>query len=268
MEQSKIVLIGAGNVAHHLAGALLQAGGNLCQIYSRGIESARALGTRTGVTYATDPREVIPDADIYIYCVSDDALPSVLKSVKVKGAPLFLHTSGSLPAEILKPHARDYGVIYPLQTFSRARDLDFREIPLFIEASSPAVRERLWSFCEELSDALYPTCYEQRRRLHLAAVFACNFPNALYRVASGLLDGVDLPFSVLHPLIFETASKVMTLSPAEAQTGPAARGDEQTIAAHKKQLKAIDAEALTLYTLLTAIIRRGAGENNNENETT
>lgn len=254
------MLIGAGNVARHLAAALLAAGGNLCQVYSRGEEAARELGRRTGVAYTTDPREMIPDGDVYIYCVNDDALPAVLKTTRVKGNPLLLHVSGNLPAAILKPYARDHGVIYPLQTFSRERELDFREIPLFIEGSSPAVLERVRKLCEELSDKVYAANSEQRERLHLAAVFACNFPNALYRVAGELLEGSGFPFPVLRPLILETASKVMTLSPAAAQTGPAARGDEKTIARHEKRLRSADNEIRELYALLSARIKRETGE--------
>ncbi|MDR2413655.1 MAG: DUF2520 domain-containing protein [Odoribacteraceae bacterium] len=262
MEQGKIVLVGAGNVARHLSAALLSAGGNICQVYSRGAASAGELGRRVGAGYTTDPREVIADGDIYLFCTSDDALPAVLESLTIAGDPLLLHVSGSLPAGVLAPYSRDHGVIYPLQTFSRGREIDFKEIPLFIEGSSPAVLERLRGLCGELGGACYPTDLEQRRRLHLAAVFACNFPNALYRVAGRLLEGSGITFPVLRPLILETARKMAVMSPAEAQTGPAYRGDEGTLARHREQLEAIDREALEIYALLSDLIRRGREQDN------
>jgi predicted short-subunit dehydrogenase-like oxidoreductase (DUF2520 family) len=260
MKQEKIVLIGAGNVAHHLAAALLKAGGNLCQIYSRGAESARELAARTGISYTTDPRQVMPDGDVYLFCVSDDALSPVLRLIRVKDNPLLLHTSGNLPVDVFKPFSRSRGVIYPLQTFSKYRELDFGEIPLFIEGSSPTVLKRVRELSRELSPRVYPTRFEQRKALHLAAVFACNFPNALYQVAARLLERHDLPFSLLRPLIFETAHKVMSMPPAEAQTGPAKRGDENTLARHEKQLRSVDKELLALYTLLSDLVKRETGK--------
>ena len=142
-QQDKIILIGAGNVAHHLAGALLKAGENLCQIYSRTLDSARQLGMKTGISYTAEVNEVFPDGDIYIFCVSDDALLSLFKSIRINKEAIILHTSGSLPMDIFKPYVTYYGVLYPLQTFTKKRDLDFKEIPLCIEASNPEVLEVL-----------------------------------------------------------------------------------------------------------------------------
>ena len=130
MKDKRIILIGAGNVAHHLAPALLKAGLNLCQIYSRSIESARELGRKTGITYTADLFGIYPDGDIYIFCVSDDALLSLFKSIRINKEAIILHTSGSLPMDIFKPYVTYYGVLYPLQTFTKKRDLDFKEIPL------------------------------------------------------------------------------------------------------------------------------------------
>ncbi len=145
MQTKRIVLLGAGNVAHHLAAALLKSGLNLCQIYSRSIESARELGMKTGITYTTDPNIVYPDADIYIFCVSDDALISVYKSIRIHVGALLLHTSGSMPLGIFDSWAGAVGVFYPLQTFSRKRDLDFSEVPLLNSAIIGAFR---LDFCE------------------------------------------------------------------------------------------------------------------------
>ena len=112
MKDKRIILIGAGNVAHHLAPALLKAGLNLCQIYSRSIESARELGRKTGITYTADLFGIYPDGDIYIFCVSDDALLSLFKSIRINKEAIILHTSGSLPMDIFKPYVTYYGVVY------------------------------------------------------------------------------------------------------------------------------------------------------------
>ena len=226
-QQDKIILIGAGNVAHHLAGALLKAGENLCQIYSRTLDSARQLGMKTGISYTAEANEVYPDGDIYIFCVSDD---------------------------VFKSYSKHYGVIYPVQTFSKKRELDFREIPLCVEGNTGPVKERIKKFAEKLSGKIYEIDSAQRKELHLAAVFACNFPNYLYQVAGKLLEDKGLSFAMLRPLIFETAHKVMLLNPEEAQTGPAKRGDESIMNMHKNMLKN-DKDLLKIYTILSEGIK-------------
>ena len=250
MEQERIILIGAGNVAHHLAAALLKAGENLCQIYSRTLEPARLLGMKTGIAYTAEMSEIYPDGDIYIFCVSDDSLASLLKTIRIKEEALLLHTSGSLPMDILKPYSKNYGVLYPVQTFSKKRDLDFDEIPLCTEGSSPNVLGKIKMLAEKLSGKIYAINSMQRKELHLAAVFACNFPNYLYSVAGKLLEEHGLSFAMLRPLIFETAHKVMLLTPEEAQTGPARRGDEGIMNMHKSMLKN-NKDLLKIYTLLS-----------------
>ena len=182
-QQDKIILIGAGNVAHHLAGALLKAGENLCQIYSRTLDSARQLGMKTGISYTAEVNEVYPDGNIYIFCVSDDALLSLFKSIRINKEAIILHTSGSLPMDIFKPYVTYYGVLYPLQTFTKKRDLDFKEIPLCIEASNPEVLEVLRGLTRLLSVRVEEISSEKRKTLHLAAVFANNFVNHLYGIA-------------------------------------------------------------------------------------
>lgn len=261
-EQSKIILIGAGNVAHHLAAALLRAAENLCQIYSRTLEAAQSLGMKTGIPYTTDINEIYPDGDIYIFCVNDDALPSMIKVVKTPCDAILLHTSGSQPMSIFKSYAQNYGVIYPIQTFSKRRELDFREIPLCIEGNTPSTLSRVRKMAEKLSDKIYEINSVQRKELHLAAVFANNFPNYLYQVAGKILEKNGLPFSMLRPLIFETAHKVMLLNPEEAQTGPAKRGDESIMNMHKSMLKG-EKELLKIYTLLSD----GIKESQNKEDT-
>lgn len=254
MKNKKIALIGAGNVAHHLAPALLKAGVNLCQVYSRTIESARELGMKTGITYTSDIFAVYPDCDIYIFCVSDDVLLPLFKSIRLNKNALILHTSGSLPMHIFKPFADHYGVLYPLQTFTKKRNLDFGEIPLCIEGSDSKVTAEIRTLAELLSRRVEEVSSEKRKTLHLAAVFANNFVNHFYGIAGKILEKEEMDFDLLRPLIFETAHKVMLLSPENAQTGPARRGDEGVLSMHKALLKN-DRKLLNLYTIISEAIR-------------
>lgn len=254
MRNKRIVLIGAGNVAHHLAPALLKAGLNLCQIYSRTLESARELGIKTGITYTADNFAVYPDCDIYIFCVNDDAILPLFKSLRINKDAIILHTSGSMPMDTFKSFTPHYGVFYPLQTFSKRRILDFREIPLCLEASDKATFKIIKSLADEISDRVQEISSEKRKTLHLAAIFANNFTNHLYGMAGKLLEEEGLDFAMLRPLIFETAHKVMLMTPETAQTGPARRGDDGIIGMHKKQLKNKD-KYLKLYTLISDSIK-------------
>lgn len=254
MNNKRIVLIGAGNVAHHLAPALLKAGVNLCQIYSRSVESARELGIKTGITYTADSFTVYPDADIYIFCVSDDVLLSIFKGLRINSNALILHTSGSVPMDIFQPYRERFGVLYPLQSFTKKRDLDFREIPLCIEASTPAVLKEVRELAELLASRVEDINTEKRKHLHLAAVFANNFTNHLYGMAGKLLEKEGLSFDMLRPLIFETAHKVMLMPPESAQTGPARRGDENILAMHKNLLKT-NKKLQNIYALMSDSIR-------------
>lgn len=259
MKNKRVVLIGAGNVAHHLAPALLKASVNLCQIYSRSIESARELGRKTGITYTADIFAVYPDCDIYIFCVSDDALLSLFKSIRINKEALILHTSGSLPLSIFQPFVKRYGVLYPLQTFTKRRDLEFREIPLCVEGSNTEVLQEVRELAGLLSVRIEEISSEKRKYLHLAAVFANNFVNYLYGISGKILEKEGLDFSLLRPLIFETAHKVMLISPENAQTGPARRGDENILNIHKVLLKD-DRGLSNLYTILSDAIRESVKE--------
>lgn len=266
MMNKKIVLIGAGNVAHHLAPALLRAGMNLCQIYSRTLESARDLGRKTGITYTSDTFAVYPDGDIYIFCVSDDALLSVFKSLRINEDALILHTSGSVPLDIFKPYRQNYGVLYPLQTFSKTRNLDFGEIPLCIEAPDKEVLKTIGQIADKLSSKVYEISSEKRKKLHLAAILANNFTNHLYHMAGKLLEKEDLDFNLLRPLIFETAHKVMQMIPENAQTGPARRGDTNILNLHKSMLKD-NRDIQTLYVLLSQSIQQTYSKKEKKEET-
>ncbi len=218
----RTVLIGRGNVASHLQEALTQAG-----------HQVLALGGRN----RTQP--IPQDADLYVIAVTDSAIAQVAEAIgPVNG--LVVHTAGSVPMSILPQ--RNRGVLYPLQTFTKGRPLDMRQIPLFIESDGnlPLLHE----VASQISSVVTEMDSSRRRFLHLAAVFCCNFTNHMYRITQKMLAQHDIPFSVMLPLIDETARKVHTLSPAQAQTGPAVRWNHEVMAAQIELLEREDLKQL------------------------
>ncbi|MCB0761802.1 MAG: DUF2520 domain-containing protein [Flavobacteriales bacterium] len=235
-----ISFIGSGNVATHLANALKAASHNIVEVWSRNPEHAKRLAREVGagtVEYIRELRKV----DVIIAAVSDDALTAV--SHLIEPAQLLVHTSGSVPLEALSTGRR--GVFYPLQTFTRDKAVDMRNVPVCIEAGDELDEALLRNAAESISDAVHVISSEQRKHLHLAAVFACNFSNHLYRIAELILQDQDMELDLLKPLILETALKVQDLSPREAQTGPARRGDTHVLNSHLHLLK--DPELRAMY---------------------
>ena len=227
----RIALIGRGRVATHMGKALLKAGHKVVSVNSR--------------TLAELPQ----DADVYIIAVKDSALQEVISKVtKGREGQLFLHTAGSMPLSVFEGYADNAGVLYPMQTFSMDREVDFREIPLFIEGADPRIR----AVAESLSAHVYELSTADRKYLHLAAVFACNFANHCYTLAADVLQKKGLPFDVMLPLVDETARKVHELHPKDAQTGPAARGDQNVMQA---QASLLDGKAKEIYELLSQSIQ-------------
>lgn len=232
-DNKRIVLIGAGNVATHLGIALQEAGWQIAQVYSRTEASASELGKRLGVPFVTSMEAVCMDADVYLVMVKDDALCGLLPAlVKGREGALFVHTSGSMPMSVWSGCAVRHGVLYPMQTFSKTRKVEFASVSFFVEANSAADAEFLKSLAVSMSPKVYEATSEQRMYLHLAAVFACNFANHMYALSAHVLDKNGLPFEAMLPLIDETARKVHELFPREAQTGPAVRKDAQVMNKH------------------------------------
>ena len=208
----KIVLIGRGRLATNLEHALLSAGHEVASINSRTLEAL--------------PLE----ADVYIVAVKDAALADVIRAAtKGRESQLFVHTAGSMPMDIFKGLTVHYGVFYPMQTFSKERLVDFNDISVFLETNDAVSMERLKMLSTTLTTHIYELDSEGRKHLHLAAVFACNFVNHCYALSAEVLSAKGLPFSVMLPLVDETAQKVHVLSPREAQTGPAVRGDQNVM---------------------------------------
>lgn len=222
----KIVFIGSGNLATHLSLALKAAGEEIIQVFSRTEAHAQELAEKLACKHTTNLDEIDLNADVYILSVKDDAINQIADSICLKCShAVFVHTAGSVPMDIFKGKARHYGVLYPMQTFSKARKVDFHPIPCFIEASSEENLATIRSLAESISDHVVDCDSEKRKKLHLAAVFACNLTNHCYRLAERVLQEEGIDWKLYLPLIDETAKKVSEMSPKDAQTGPMVRYD-------------------------------------------
>lgn len=234
----KIAFIGAGRLATNLGRALLKAGHDTVQVYSRTMESAQAMADIAGGSPTNDIKKLTYDADVYIFAVKDSALAELIPQVcKGREQKVFLHTAGSIPLDVFKGMALHYGVLYPMQTFSKERKVNFREIPCFVEVSDEFSARAIVELATSVSDHVHPLSSAERKYVHLAAVFACNFVNHCYTMAADVLEKHGLPFDIMLPLIDETARKVHSMSPADAQTGPAMRYDENIMREHGKMLR-------------------------------
>lgn len=256
VEDTPIVFIGAGNLATNLAKALYHKGFRIVQVYSRTEESARTLAGQVEAEYTTDLQEISKEAQLYIVSLKDAAFVELLPQItEGRQKALLVHTAGSIPMSIWEGCTERYGVFYPMQTFSKQREVDFRDIPIFVESHSEVDTQLLKDIASALSERVYEATSEQRKSLHLAAVFTCNFTNHMYAMAAELLKKYQLPIEVMLPLIDETARKVHELAPHDAQTGPAVRYDENVINAHLQML-ADEPEMQKLYRLISENIHR------------
>ncbi len=248
-----VVILGAGNVASHLFKAFQNSESvTIVQWYNRSINAISSYGNTVSIT---DNLDDLVDADVYLIAVSDTAIKPLSQRLNFDNR-LVVHTSGSVNIhDIDKKHKR--GVFYPLQTFSKAAEIDFGEVPICIEAIDKTDLEALKQLAEALGSNYYKISTEQRQTLHVSAVYVNNFVNQLYRIAHEISDAKSINFDILKPLILETAKKVQELSPYMAQTGPAMRNDKATI---KKHLKLIENEEhKAIYELLTQSIKKTHG---------
>ncbi|HRS67642.1 MAG TPA: DUF2520 domain-containing protein [Paludibacteraceae bacterium] len=249
-----IVLIGSGNLATQLGLALHRRGLHIVQVYSRTKEAAKTLAEQLNAPFTTNLGELVPTADLYIYALKDDVLAEVINTVSVTQG-LHVHTAGSMPMSLFVKKQLNYGVFYPLQTFSKEKTVDFTNIPVFITANSTENADKLTVISKRVAEKVFVITDEQREFIHLSAVFACNFTNHLYAIAEKILAEQDLPFEPLIPLITETLEKAKTLSPSQSQTGPAQRGDQVVISKHLQLLKQ-HPEWQELYKQLTQSIEQ------------
>ena len=250
----KAILVGSGNVATHIAFALKNAGIEVAQIWSKRLAHATVLADKIGAIATNNLSDIDNGADICIVSIKDDAIAEVLEELKGFNG-VILHTSGSVNLNVFSNNFEKFGVFYPLQTFSVQKEVHFKTIPICIEANNPETLTFISQLAKKISDKVVEVKSEKRKILHLAAVFACNFTNHLYALSENLLSEHDLDFDMLRPLILETASKVQRSSPKDVQTGPAVRGDEQTIKKHEELLLK-QPQLLTIYQTLSESIKK------------
>ena len=234
----KVVLIGRGRLATNLEHAMLLAGHDVASINSRTLEAL--------------PLE----ADVFVVAVKDAALTDVIRAAtKDRDSQLFVHTAGSMPMDLFKGHTAHYGVFYPMQTFSKERLVDFNDISVFLETNDETSMKCLKMLASTLTSHIYELDSEGRKHLHLAAVFACNFVNHCYVLSAEVLAAKGLPFSVMLPLVDETAQKVHELAPQDAQTGPAVR-DDQNVMQMQSSMLADNPAVKHIYEVLSNDIQR------------
>jgi len=245
---TKITMIGAGNLALHLSHALRHAGHEIVQVYSRTERSASFLANQLNCPFTTEIDKITP-SDLAIIAVNDDAIEEVEKHIDFPK----VHTSGTKGLECLTNS--NTGVFYPLQTFSKESEVNFKTIPICIESNDEALRPLLHQLGTSISEKVYTLNSHQRRQLHIAAVIACNFSNLMYRFSQEICEEHEIPFEILHPLILETANKIQSLQPSKAQTGPAQRGDDLTLQKHLSLLEN-NSELQTIYKTLSDSIKK------------
>ena len=250
----KVVLVGSGNVATHIALALKAAGIAVVQVWSKQTQNAKILADQIQADVLTHLSEIDQQADFCIVSIKDDAITSITKElIGFKG--VVVHTSGAVNLAVFATNFEKYGVLYPLQTFSIKKEVDFTSVPICIEANLEGTLQSIRQLAEKLSRNVIEVDGEKRKVLHLAAVFACNFTNHLYVLSSDLLADYDLDFEMIRPLILETAAKVQHALPRAVQTGPAIRNDEHTLKKHEEFLLK-QPQLLNIYQTLSESIKK------------
>ena len=228
----KVTILGNGNLATHLTRVFIKKKQiDLVQVYSRSLDKMKHLSNKVSIT---DNLLDLKDADVYIIAISDNSIAELSSQLNLKDG-LVVHTSGSVPMNALKGDFNK-GVFYPLQTFTKGKRIKFKSIPICIEATNEEHLKLLEKLAGEISNDIRRITSIEREKLHLAAVFVNNFVNHLYQIANEICDENNLPFDILYPLIKETATKIESVSPTDAQTGPAKRNDSKTIEKHLDQL--------------------------------
>lgn len=259
----KIVLIGAGNVGFHLGKKLNEVGFHIAQVYSRKISKAKRLAKKTNCDAIHNIVNVSTNANLYILAVPDSAIEKVAAdlSENISNSKLVVHTSGATSSTVLKPYFKNYGILYPLQTFSVARKVNFENIPICVDSNLKKNRILLEKLGNSISQNVHQINDQERAILHVAAVFVNNFSNNLFTIGDKITSTENLPFDILKPLIKETVEKITHHSPSEMQTGPAKRGDQTTIDLHLKYLENNFPEFIEVYQTMTRNINSNISKN-------
>jgi predicted short-subunit dehydrogenase-like oxidoreductase (DUF2520 family) len=234
-----VSFIGSGNLAWHLAPALDNMGYVVREVYSPNPNHAEALTERL---YQAEVKATLDfstsDSKIFIIAVSDDAIADVAREIILPEDAILVHTSGSQPISQLQYAAtQNLGVFYPLQTFSKSKKVDFKDIPIFIETYTDEAEQTLMQIAQSISKEVRKIGSEERKALHVAAVFASNFSNHMLTIAKEIMQQNSLDYDWLKPLIMETINKSMYMGPEEAQTGPAKRADLNILDIHLEFLR-------------------------------
>lgn len=258
---SRISIIGAGNVGGHLAKRLHACGHTIVQIFSRTPAKAARLSALVNSEGISRLEDVQPTADLYILAITDDATASVTERLAFLNEyqKLVVHTSGSVSSAVFETFFDQYGIFYPLQTFSAAQAVDFEHLPFCIYGNTSPIEEALVELARSICPNVYRINDEQRGILHVTAVFANNFSNYLFSMAERICDEHQLPFELLLPLIRETVHKIERAAPSHVQTGPAVRGDLATIVRHEDFLQQYP-DYLAVYQLLTQQLQASASK--------
>lgn len=241
-----VTIIGTGNVAFHLGTALFEKGIRIAGVAGRNISETEKLCEVWNAQRVDHPSNI--DSDIALVCVHDDAVKEVVE--RIPSHVKIAYTSGSVPLSSLSGRS-SIGVLYPLQTFSKNKSVDIFEVPFLIEADSEIFAQELFDLAWKISRKVTFADSDTRRIYHLAAVWVNNFTNHMAYQANEILEGHQLDFKLLLPLLNETVNKLNELDPYSAQTGPARRGDLQTIRKHEDLQEGIQKE---LYSLITRSI--------------
>jgi predicted short-subunit dehydrogenase-like oxidoreductase (DUF2520 family) len=225
-----IVFLGSGNTATALARLMLQKGHRILQIWSRNSEHAKQLALEVNAEVLKEINAVSPSVHIIVLALSDDAVEKVAEQLSLQ-SKLVVHTAGSINMNVLRVASRNYGVLYPLQSLQK-QTKTIAEIPFLVDGNSEETKELLFTFAKSLSAQVQFANDADRLYLHAGAVIVNNFTNHLYAVTDAYCQQHGLDFSLLHPLIIETAQRLQNGSAYNMQTGPAKRGDEETIKKH------------------------------------
>lgn len=234
----KICILGSGNVAHHISKALYQAGHNILQVYGRNLKTSTSVAKRCKAEAIQDITKLSNKATLYLICVSDNAIEKVSKSIpfQLSEKQIIAHTAGSISINVLQKAAKNYGSFYPLQTFSKNRRLSFSKIPMCIYGSEDNTIKKLTKLAKTISLDVRQINDSTRKSIHLSAVFTCNFVTHLIAESESILKENHVDKSIIAPLIKETIAKTIAMGAANAQTGPAKRGDTKVINSHLEML--------------------------------
>lgn len=256
----KVVLIGSGNLATHLGHVLHESGDQIVQVWSRSLTHATRLADQLSASATDDWAQVDLQADVYLLLIRDTAIPMAAQQLTSLGIDqLVLHCSGATDLQALSSF-RQHGVLYPVQSFSKDIPVDFKQIPLGVEANTPDAYARLNTLASPLSTRVFDCNSEQRLALHLSAVFVNNFSNALFQISHDLLTRHQLSFDLIKPILKETVDKALEHVPIEVQTGPAVRGDQATLEKHLKFLST-DPDWQLIYQQISALISKKKANN-------